>query len=431
MAATAASADAIDRASLEESLAISDDDIVDPGLYADEGRLHSMLSELRHTDPVRWTEPSDYRPFWALSKHADVMEVERQSSQFIVGPRNRLVTLEEEQRVRAKTGGKPLMRTLPTMDDPDHRKYRNVTRRWFQPGSLQALEPKLAALAKEYVDLLQAADGEVDFVKQVSVWFPLRVIMLILGLPEQDAEMMHRLTGQLFSPHDPDTARQTDGHAIAEAGAELFAYYRDVLQERRKNPRDDLASEIANATIDDAPINDHEALSYCVSITAAGHETTAGAIAGGIHALSANSGQYRLLRSKPHLLVKTIEEILRYVSPVRTFIRVAVNDYELRGKQIRAGQSVMMMYPSANRDEDVFDNPHAFNIERANNEHIAFGFGPHVCIGLALARLEMKHFLKEFATRIGQVELAEPTTWIKNNFLGGPKRMHVKCVFAN
>ena len=410
---------------------ISHDDIVDPVLYADEARLHRMLSELRRSDSVRWTEPSNYRPFWALTKHADVIEVERQSSQFIVGPRNRLVTIEEEERVRAKTGGKPLMRTLPTMDDPDHRNYRNVTRRWFQPGSLQALQPKLASLAKEYVDLIQAADGEIEFVKQVSVWFPLRVIMLILGLPERDAEMMHRLTGQLFSPHDPDTARQTDGHAIAEAGAELFAYYKDLLGERRKNSRDDLASQIANATIDGAPINEHEALSYCVSITAAGHETTAGAIAGGIHALSANPDQYRMLGSNPDLLTKAIEEILRYVSPVRTFIRVAVNDYELRGRQIRAGQSVMMIYPSANRDEEVFEDPQAFNIERANSEHIAFGFGPHVCIGLALVRLEMKHFLTEFVTRIRHVELTEPTTWVKNNFLGGPKRMNVKCAFVN
>lgn len=409
---------------------ISHDDVVDPTLYADEARLHQMLSELRRREPVRWTEPSSYQPFWALTKHADIMEVERQSSKFLVGPRNRLKTIEEEERVRAKTGGSALMRTLPTMDDPDHRKYRNVTRRWFQPGSLKALEPKLAALAKEFVDLIQETNGEIDFVKKVSVWFPLRVIMLILGMPEEDGQMMHRLTGQLFSPDDPDIARQTEGHAIAEAGAELFAYYKDLLEDRRKNPRDDLASEIANAKIDDAPIADHEALSYCVSIMAAGHETTAGAIAGGIHALSANPEQFRLLRSSPDLVTRAVEEVLRYVSPVRTFIRVAVDDYELRGKKIEAGQSVMMIYPSANRDEDIFEDPHAFNIQRANNEHIAFGFGPHVCIGLALARLEMKHFLGEFAARVGRVELTQPTKWVKNNFLGGPTSMRVKCAFV-
>jgi cytochrome P450 len=413
------------------ALTVSHNDVVDPELYADEVRLHQLLSELRRTEPVRWTEPLNYRPFWSLAKHADIMEVERQSSQFIVGPRNRLVTIEEEDRVKAKTGGKPLMRTLPTMDDPDHRKYRNVTRRWFQPSSLQSLEPKLSSLAKEYVDLIQEAGGEIDFVKKVSVWFPLRVIMLILGVPEADAEMMHRLTSQLFSPHDPDTARQTDGHAIAEAGAELFGYYKGLLKARRAEPRDDLASEIANATIDDAPINDHEALSYCVSITAAGHETTAGAIAGGINAFAVNPAQYQLMYSNPDALNQAVEEILRYVSPVRTFIRVAVNDYELRGKQIKAGQSVMMLYPSANRDEEVFEASQEFNIQRSNKSHIAFGFGPHVCIGLALARLEMKHFLKEFTARISKVELTKPTTWVKNNFLGGPKSMGIKCSFAN
>jgi cytochrome P450 len=270
-----------------------------------------MLAELRHCDPVHWTVPSEYRPFWALTKHADIMEVERQSSQFIVGPHNRLVTIEEEERVKATTGGKRLMHTLPTMDDPDHRKYRNITRRWFQPGSLRALESKLAKLSKEYVDLIQEADREIDFVKEISVWFPLRVIMLILGVPEQDGEMMHRLTGQLFSPLDPDIARRMDGHAIAEAGAELFAYYPDLLGERKKSPRDHLASGIANAKIDDASINDHEALSYCVSMTAAGHETVAGAIAGGVDELSVNPGQYGLLRSKPDLVVQAVEEILR------------------------------------------------------------------------------------------------------------------------
>jgi cytochrome P450 len=411
-------------------LHISSNDIVDPVLYADEARLHQMLSELRRVEPVRWTEPSNYQPFWALTKHADIMEVERHSSQFIVGPRNRLKTIEEEERVRAKTGGNALMRTLPTMDDPDHRKYRNVARRWFLPGSLKALEPQLAALAKEFVDLIRETNGEIDFVKKVSVWFPLRVIMLILGVPEKDGEMMHRLAGQLFSPDDPDIARQTEGHAIAEAGAELFAYYKDLLDDRRKSPRDDLASEIANATIDDAPINDHEALSYCVSIMAAGHETTAGAIAGGVHVLSENPGQYELLRSNPDLVARAVEEMLRYVSPVRTFIRVAVDDYELRGRRIEAGQSVMMIYPSANRDEEIFEDPQVFNIERANNEHIAFGFGPHVCMGLALARLEMKHFLGEFAARVERVELTRPTTWVKNNFLGGPKSMRVKCAFV-
>ena len=189
---------------------IADDDIVDPSLYSDEQALHAMLTHLRQNEPVRWTQPRNYRPFWTLTKHADVMDVERRGDQFIASPRNRLQTIEEEQRVMAKTGGKPLMRTLPTMDDPDHRAYRSVTRTWFQPSSLRKLEPQLASLAREYVDRLEAAEGSIDFVKQISVWIPLRVIMMILGIPASDGELMHRLTGQLFSPHDPDTARATE-----------------------------------------------------------------------------------------------------------------------------------------------------------------------------------------------------------------------------
>lgn len=408
---------------------IADDDIVDPGLYSDETALHRMLTHLRQNDPVRWTQPTNYRPFWALTKHADVMDVERRGDQFIASPRNRLQTIEEEQRVFAKTGGKPLMRTLPTMDDPDHRAYRGVTRSWFQPASLRKLEPQLASIASEYVDLLRDAGSSVDFVKQVSVWVPLRVIMLILGIPASDGELMHRLTGQLFSPHDPDTARATDGHAIAEAGAEFFRYFGDLLKERRSQPRDDLASVIANATIDGVPIDPHIAMSYCVSITAAGHETTAGAIAGGVHALTSHPDQYGKLRAQPQKLGLAVEEILRYVSPVRSFIRVAVNDCEVRGRNIKAGESLLMLYPSANRDEEVFENSQEFRVDREAKPHIAFGHGAHVCLGLLLARMEMTHFFRAFVSRVESTEFAGNTTWVKNNFLGGPKSMPVRCRF--
>lgn len=254
--------------------------------------------------------------------------------------------------------------------------------------------------------------------------------MMILGVPVEDGEKMHRLTGQLFSPHDPDTARQTDGHAIAEAGAEFFAYYKALLADRRANPRDDLASEIANAVVDGQPIDEHIALSYCVSITAAGHETTAGAIAGGIHALASNPDQYRALRENLGLVPGAVEEILRYVSPVRSFIRVASEDYELRGQTIKAGESVLLLYPSANRDEDIFADAGRFDITRKDNSQIAFGFGPHVCLGMALARMEMKHFLTEFVNRVESVALADQTEWIKNNFLGGPKSMRLDCRFS-
>jgi cytochrome P450 len=409
---------------------ISDDDVVSPDIYADEKRFHGMLAQLRQEAPVRWTAPAHYRPFWALTRYADIQEIERAPAQFIVGSRNRLQTIEEEERVRAKTGGKPLMRTLPTMDDPDHKKYRLVTRNWFMPANLRKLEPQLIALAKEYVDALEEAGGEVEFVNDISLWIPLRVIMLILGIPQGDGVLMHRLTGQVFGPLDPATARDSGGHAIAEATAELFAYFAALLAARRKDPRGDLASVIANARIDDEPIGDHEALSYCVTITAAGHETTASSMAGGLHALIGEPDQYAALRAQPQLLPGAIDEIFRYVSPVRSFIRVAVNDYQLRDHMIRAGDSVLLLYPSANRDEAVFEEPHQFNFNRAKNAHVAFGFGPHMCLGHFLARLELKHFYTEFLSRVTRVQSAGEPAWLRANFLGGPKSLPVKCHFA-
>jgi cytochrome P450 len=412
-------------------LNISDDDVVSPDLYADEEKLHQMFATLRREEPVRWTAPRQYRPFWAISKHADIQAIERDFSRFIVGPRNRLQSIEEEERVRAASGGIPLMRTLPTMDDPDHKKYRLLTRNWFLPANLKRLESQIQALVTEYLDLFESAGGEAEFVNQVSLWIPLRVIMLILGIPPEDGPMMHRLTGQLFSPLDSDTARATDGHAIAEAGAELFAYFKVLLAKRREDPREDLATAIANGRIDDAPINEHEALSYCVTITAAGHETTSSSIAGGLHALIKHPAQYAALRADPSLLGSTIDEIFRYVSPVRSFIRVAVNDYELRGKVIKAGDSVLLLYPSANRDEDVFEDSQAFRITRTKNSHMAFGFGPHTCLGHLLARMELKAFFSQFIARVESAELQGEASWLRANFLGGPKQMYVRCRFGS
>jgi cytochrome P450 len=412
-------------------LDITDDDVVSPDLYADEEKLHRMFTALRRDEPVRWTAPQQYRPFWAISKHADIQAVERDFNQFIVGPRNRLQSLAEEERIRAVSGGAPLMRTLPTMDDPDHKKYRLLTRNWFLPASLKRLEPQIHALVTEYLNRLEKAGGEAEFVNEISLWIPLRIIMLILGIPLEDGPMMHRLTGQLFGPFDPDTARPSDGHAIAEAGAELFAYFKDLLGRRREDPQEDLASVIANGRIDDEPIKDHEALSYCVTITAAGHETTSSSIAGGLHALIKHPAQYAALRSDPTLLNSTVDEIFRYVSPVRSFIRVAVNDYELRGNLIKAGDSVLSLYPSANRDEEVFEDSQAFKITRSKNSHVAFGFGPHMCLGHFLARTELKAFFSQFIARVERMELTSEASWLRANFLGGPKKMQVRCWFGH
>ncbi|WP_028219427.1 cytochrome P450 [Paraburkholderia oxyphila] len=405
---------------------MTDDDVVCPRIYADEARFHAMLCELRTRFPVRWTSPAGYRPFWAISKYADIAEIEARSDVFLAGPRNRLMLESEELQIKQRTGGAPITRSLPTMDAPDHRKYRGVTQARFAYGSLVNLEPKILGVIDRRLDHAASLEGTFDFVKEVSLGIPLRVIMLILGIEECDGDMLHRLTGQLFSPLDPDAARATDGHATAEAVDEFFAYFRRKISERRATPTEDLLSVIANATIDGSLIDEHTALSYCVSIIAAGHDTTAATIAGGTRALITHPDQLSRLRRGEVEISAAVEEMLRFVSPVRSFMRVANEDYTLRQKTIRAGDAVLLLYPSGNRDEDVFEDADSFRLDRGRNTHMAFGAGPHMCLGQMLARTQLRLYLTRFVERVSALELAGETRWIEGNFLGGPKQMPVK-----
>lgn len=408
---------------------IADDDIISPQLYADENQLHTMLTELRQTTPIRWTEPRGYRPFWTITKHVDIKEIECNSDQFLAAPRTSLVPIEEEERRQMTSVGMPRMRVLPNMDDPDHRRYRDVTRAWFQPVALARLEAEIGRLAQIYIDELRSSDGALDFATQIAARFPLRVIMLMLGTPARDQEKLQRLVGQIFSPYDPDRRRSEGMDPIGRATAELFTYFGELLDERLAHPREDLLSVIATAQIEDGPMGRFEANCYCLTLLAAAYDGTAGAIAGGLHALITNPDQYQRLRADQTLIRSAIEEILRYTSPIRSFFRTAAQDYELRGTRIRAGQSLLLLYPSANRDEDVFERPQEFDIHRTPNPHVAFGHGPHICLGLQLARLELKHLFSDFIAHVEAAEFDGPTTWIQANFSGGPKFMPIRCRF--
>ncbi len=408
------------------SPAISHDDIVSPRLYADERAFHQMLEMLRATEPVRWTKPADYRPFWAVTRHADIFEVEQQSEVFQVGQRNRLVSILEEERTHAATGSHKITRSLPTMDEPEHRKYRAITQDWFRPANLARLDGQISAIVDEHIDRINDKI-ELEFVRTVSLWIPLRVIMLILGVPATDAHMMHRLTGELFSPHDPDIARTDDSNTTTGAMREFFDYFRALLAERREQPTDDLLSVIANATVDGSAIGEAEALAYCVSIVAAGHDTTAASIAGGVEILARNPEIHQALRFDKKLISAATEEVLRMVSPVRSFMRVATRDYDLTGTSIRNGDAVLLLYPSANRDKEVFADPNEFRLDRRRNQHLAFGAGPHLCLGMMLARKEISRFLERFVDRFARVEFAGEPRWLQTNFLGGLKALPVRC----
>ena len=408
----------------------TDDDIVSPKLYSDETRLHEMFAYLRTHDPIRWTQPEDYRPFWAITRQRDILEIETASDIFLAGQRNRLFTKEEERRVRERTGQGSILRSLPTLDAPDHRKYRAIFQEWFAPGNLKKLEERVGQIVDERLAHARQVGGAFDFVNEVSLWVPLQTIMMIFGVPFEDGERLHRLSAQLFNPYDPDTARKTDGHGTAEAAQELFEYFKTHIDSRRDNPKDDLLSIIAHAKVDGQPINERDALSNAVTVFVGGHDTTSATISGGLNALIEHPECFAALRAGAADVAAAVEEMLRYVSPVRGFMRVAGRDCEIGGKTIREGDAVLLFYPSGNRDESVYDEPNRFRLDRGRFTHLAFGCGPHMCLGQMLARLELRAFYSRFFQRVSSAELVEPTSWLQSNFLGGPKKMPVKLQFS-
>jgi cytochrome P450 len=403
-----------------------DEAIVDPKLYADASAYHALFASLRRDAPVRWTEPQRFRPFWTVSRHADIMEIERQSERFLNGPRLNLMSRDMEERVKAHTGRAQIIRTLVDLDDPEHRALRGLTQSWFLPGNLRTLSARIDALAAEFVDRLERLGGECDFVKDVAVWYPLRVIMIILGVPPEDEALMLKLTQELLAPLDKDMRTRAEGRNLISTVEDFFAYFRQIAAERRREPRDDVASVIANATIDGQPLGEVEAMSYYIIIATAGHDTTSSTAAGGLLALIENPEQLAKLRANPAHIPSAIDEMVRWVSPVAHFFRTAAQDYELRGQQIRLGDALMMCYPSANRDEAVFDEPFAFRIDRSPNRHLAFGYGPHLCLGQHLAKLELRALFKELLSRLDRIELAGPPAWTESYFVGGLKRLPIR-----
>lgn len=401
--------------------------ITDPKLYADNEAYRALFARIRREDPVLWAEPEGYAPFWIVSKHADIMEVERQAGIFLNRPRGMLQTIADTDRIKQQQGGSRLMvDTIVSMDGDDHKLYRALTRDWFLPKNVGKMEDGIREIARDYVDTMLARGGACDFVKDVAKWFPLRVITKILGVPARDEPQILQMAMESFGFADPDIAKDAAMATRFKAMGEFFAYFTTVLEDRRNNPRDDLASVIANGTIRGQQIGRFEALSYYVIIASAGHDTTSSSISGGLLALMQHPKEMERLRSDPELTKVAVEEIFRWVSPVKHFFRTATRDYELRGRLIKEGDSLMMCYPSGNFDEEVFEDAETFRIDRTPNRHVAFGFGPHQCLGQPLARLEVAVFLEELLQRIDNLQLAGETTWMEASLVSGPKSMPLR-----
>ena len=405
--------------------------IADPRSYAEWDHLHRLLVDVRRDMPFARATLDEYNPFWVASKYEDIQNIARQNTLFLSGIGG-LVTKEAlEFQTKAGTGRQ--FRSVVAMNPPDHMKYRMLTQAWFMPKNLKQIEDRLRRLARSYVDKLAATGGACDFVSEIAVHYPLMVIMSILGVPEGDEPLMLRLTQEYFGSNDAELNRGRAAltplqaeKAVTKVVAEFNDYFRKVSDERRRNPTDDLASIIANSTIDGEPISDIDAMGYYITVAFAGHDTTSSSVAGAIWALCEFPEQLAKVRANPQFIPGLVEEAVRWTSPIHQFVRRAAGDCEIRGQPVRRGDWVVLLFPSGNRDEEVFESPFEFRVDRSPLRQIGFGYGPHVCLGQHLARMEMGIFFEELLPRLKSIELAGAPRRTVTNFVGGPKFLPIR-----
>ena len=396
---------------------------VTPAAQADDHWYHTACTVLREQDPIHRVEVEGWPTFHVISKHADVLEVELHNNEWHNAPRPVLGTLEAD-RIREEQG--EMLRTLIHMDEPDHRVYRGITSEWFLPKNLAKLEQRLGELAHRSVARMEELGGQCDFARDIAMEYPLQVILSILGLPEEDYPRMLKLTQELFGSSDPEFQRGQSMEDLQAVIMDFFAYFTALTEERRKHPTDDLASTIANATIDGRLLDPLELISYYVIVATAGHDTTSAVMAGGMQALAEHPEQLARLQADPSLAASAADEMIRWVTPVKHFMRNATTAYDLRGHHFEPGDAVLLAYPSANRDADVFADPFRFDVGRTPNKHLAFGFGVHYCLGAMLARMELKALYGALAPRLKGVELAGEPALMHTLFVGGHKRLPIR-----
>jgi cytochrome P450 len=398
---------------------------VDPTAYANPLLWHDAAALLRREDPVHLVEAEGFEPFHAVTRHGDILEIERQHERFWNTLGAVLGTTAQRERIEA--AGVQL-KTLIHMDGEEHREHRRITNDWFKPGNLRrTLEAAVQSLARRFVDRMLELGDECDFARDVALYYPLHVVMSVLGVPEEDEPRMLELTQKLFGAEDPDFGGADAQQSLLAALLDFAAYFNRMTADRREHPATDLASTIANASIQGEPLGDLQTISYYIIVATAGHDTTSSSLSGGLQALLENPDQLKMLRERPELLDGAVDEMIRWVTPVRHFMRYAQEDYVLAGKQIRAGERLLLSYLSGNRDEQVFADPFRFDVQRPNaDQHVAFGTGVHFCLGAHLARMELRAFFTELLPRLDSIELAGSPEQTATTFVGGPKRVPIR-----
>ncbi len=422
-------------------------DIHSTDLYLSRGYPWREWDLLRREAPVFWYQREGIAPFWAVTRHADVLTISKRSDVFVNSQRLRLQGVEDDARQLAWTRMRAEARgwdpdEVPDfifMDDPRHRKFRLLAARRFTPAALRKLESHFDELSRKFADefaseLDRAADaGETcDFVRGFAQKLPLAAIGEMLGLPSGDWMRLKQLTNVMIGAPELEFFHEGENRnaGVIRAVEEITEYMIRLVADRQARGvgGDDLSSLIVHSEIDGQPLTLQQLQGFLFVLLAAGNETTQNSISGGVHALLEHPDQRALLCSNPDLVESAAEEILRWTSPVVQFARTANRDFELSGIRIKAGEDVGMWYPSANRDEAVFEDPYRFDITRAPNHHLAFGgFGAHFCMGANLARWELRAALRALIPILPRFESAGPAERVPNLHVSAIHRMPVRA----
>ena len=420
--------------------------VLDPNSYAAWDPLLDLFDELRSVSPVTLVESptGDHDPFWLVTGYDEVMRISKDNAGFLNAPRAAVFTNKKGEafarQITAAQGDESpnLVSSLVALDAPKHPKLRRLTQDWFMPKNLRTIEADIRALAAKTADRLIAAaqegGGAVDFVPVVSAPYPLHVVMQILGVPEEDEPRMLFLTQQMFGGQDEDLNKSGLANLspdqifqiVQGAVADFEAYFEGLAAQRRANPTSDVATILATAEIDGAPISARDRAGYYIIIAAAGHDTTSASTAGAMLALAKDPVQFARVKADRSLVPGIVEEAIRWTTPVQHFMRTAAADCEVGGVPIKAGEWLMLNYVAANHDPAQFPDPRRFDASREANRHAAFGAGAHQCLGLHLARLEMRLLFEALLDRIDSVELAGEPKRAKSTFVGGLKTLPLR-----
>ena len=402
--------------------------LAEPKAFGDLGAIHAMLRRQRREAPVSRVEVEGFPPFWLVTRHDDIKAIEERSDIFLAGPRAILGSSETEEFLLGQFGDRNGLKTLVHMDGEDHRKHRLIAQGWFNRTNIEKLRGQTRQQADRFVDRMAAMGGACDFAADIAFWFPLRVVMSIMGVPEEDDPRLLKLTQQMFGFLDPELGygQEKGVSSLGEVIGNFAEYVNELVAERRRRPTDDLASVIANAEIDGAPIDAFKQLSYFIIVTTAGHDTTSASLAWGLDALIDQPEDMARLQRDPSLCATAADEFVRLAAPVSHFLRTPTEDVSVGGQAVKAGETLLLSFMSAARDESVISDPDRATIDRPVNQHLAFGHGPHVCLGKHLARMEIEVFLQQLLPRLGRVERAGPVRYVESSFVTGIKSMPIR-----